>query len=506
MKHTFTIIILFLFFICGNSPSAFADLNADAEEVFSNLGMWTNSTRATIVQGQKRNMFYGGRFQAKARVRTIDLYTVQAPYVKAGCGGIDVFFGGFSFVNADELKAFMQAIAQNAIGYGFQLAIEAMCPTCNAIMKDLAKMANRMRDLFRNSCDVAKLGVDTLKSATPTLLENCKKMEVQDGTAEDRVEANTRCLADGRIETQTTAMTDRLVTMNNQLLGRTNDENMEENNAKVTGNQEETEAEQSAVQPDMNITFNALLQIIPGNSPDNRYERELMMSLFGYIYTSATGRGSDIQYHYVPPTLNYAKLLKGRDSFFAGMDTIKLFQCSTTNPGRCEPASNTITTIDVTATYESFYSRLLSRLNAVRTAIENNSDIETNTAILDTIAAIDRTPILPITRKLVKDGNISFLEQYYEAVAVYYADEIIKQWMKRMFDKFSQAEVYMAGKLPKDKRDIYIRKVSDLKKDMQHEKQIASTKLKQIVDDIDLFNKINGMNNPNKRPINAPGA
>ncbi len=52
------------------------------------------------------------------------------PSFSAGCGGIDLFGGSFSFINMNQFVDLMRAVASNAAGYAFQLAINAMCPDC----------------------------------------------------------------------------------------------------------------------------------------------------------------------------------------------------------------------------------------------------------------------------------------------------------------------------------------------------------------------------------------
>jgi conjugative transfer pilus assembly protein TraH len=47
------------------------------------------------------------------------------PSVKAGCGGIDIFTGGFSFINTDQIVAAMKAAA-NGAAFVFDLAINAI--------------------------------------------------------------------------------------------------------------------------------------------------------------------------------------------------------------------------------------------------------------------------------------------------------------------------------------------------------------------------------------------
>ena len=44
------------------------------------------------------NMYTGGNLTLAAPSRSYNLMSVQAPTVNAGCGGIDLHLGGFSFI------------------------------------------------------------------------------------------------------------------------------------------------------------------------------------------------------------------------------------------------------------------------------------------------------------------------------------------------------------------------------------------------------------------------
>lgn len=59
-----------------------------------------------------------------------------------------MFFGGFSFVNAEEFQQMLQNIGQNAMGYAFELGLEAVCPTCNSVLKDLKNYASQLNKLM----------------------------------------------------------------------------------------------------------------------------------------------------------------------------------------------------------------------------------------------------------------------------------------------------------------------------------------------------------------------
>jgi conjugative transfer pilus assembly protein TraH len=56
-------------------------------------------------EGQQRGYYTGGGFSARWNLQNDYLWSVTAPKLKTGCGGIDAFMGGFSFLSRDSIKA-----------------------------------------------------------------------------------------------------------------------------------------------------------------------------------------------------------------------------------------------------------------------------------------------------------------------------------------------------------------------------------------------------------------
>jgi len=54
---------------------------------------------------------------------------------------IDAFAGAFSFIDSDQLVAFARAVAQNAAGFAFELALETISPV--AISRSVSRRGGR---------------------------------------------------------------------------------------------------------------------------------------------------------------------------------------------------------------------------------------------------------------------------------------------------------------------------------------------------------------------------
>ncbi|MFV3537544.1 conjugal transfer protein TraH, partial [Mycobacterium tuberculosis] len=93
---------------------------------FNKSGAAANVTGPTAFQGQSAGYYSGGSLWSRFPQKSINPVSVALPSARGGCGGIDLFAGSFSFINADEIVAMLKATANNAIGFAFQLAIDSI--------------------------------------------------------------------------------------------------------------------------------------------------------------------------------------------------------------------------------------------------------------------------------------------------------------------------------------------------------------------------------------------
>ena len=105
-----------------------SDAASDLRDFWEKSGGGVNVTGPLVYNGQRAGYATMGSVQVRTRVRQSNLLNIQLPSVRAGCGGIDLFGGAFSFISAEELIAMMEAIMQNAAGFAFELALESMSP------------------------------------------------------------------------------------------------------------------------------------------------------------------------------------------------------------------------------------------------------------------------------------------------------------------------------------------------------------------------------------------
>ncbi|MAD35818.1 MAG: hypothetical protein CMO30_15250 [Tistrella sp.] len=139
-----------------------AGLQQEMDGLFGQLG---NVTPPAVVDTARRGGVFGGQVAVRNRIMNEQLVTFSPPSFRAGCGGIDLYAGSFSFINGEQFVQLARSVAANAQGYAFNLALGAACPQCLAIFETLQKKLQELNQHFANSCQLAKGIVNDAVSA-----------------------------------------------------------------------------------------------------------------------------------------------------------------------------------------------------------------------------------------------------------------------------------------------------------------------------------------------------
>jgi len=127
-----------------------------SDEMGGMLNDMSNYTAPGAYETQRRGVIAGGSYVGRNRIVNENIVSAVPPSFEAGCGGIDLFGGSFSYISADRLVNLMRSIASNAKGYAFEIALKEMCPTCMQTMETLQKKLQALNQLSVNSCEAAK--------------------------------------------------------------------------------------------------------------------------------------------------------------------------------------------------------------------------------------------------------------------------------------------------------------------------------------------------------------
>jgi conjugative transfer pilus assembly protein TraH len=74
------------------------------------------------------------------------------PRLKVGCGGIDLFMGGFSFLNFEYLVQKLQTMIQAAPYVAFQIALKTISQKLGGILSEAEQIINNLNSMQFNEC------------------------------------------------------------------------------------------------------------------------------------------------------------------------------------------------------------------------------------------------------------------------------------------------------------------------------------------------------------------
>lgn len=114
------------------------------------------TTSPNYLEGQQRGYYSAGSFSARWPSTNTYPVTVEPPRLKGGCGGIDVFMGGFSFMNSDYLVSKLQGILSGAAGVAFDLGLKTLCEQCSNTIKNFEAMSDKLNSMQLEECAAAK--------------------------------------------------------------------------------------------------------------------------------------------------------------------------------------------------------------------------------------------------------------------------------------------------------------------------------------------------------------
>ncbi len=130
-----------------------SSVQSQMDEIFGDM---THTTQPGVFESQSRGVLTGGSFTTKSKIMDASLMHLELPSVKAGCAGLDMFGGSFSFINTDQIIQLLRTVAANAKGYAFQLAIEAVSASMGTNLENWQKKIQAMNSQLGNSCQLAQ--------------------------------------------------------------------------------------------------------------------------------------------------------------------------------------------------------------------------------------------------------------------------------------------------------------------------------------------------------------
>lgn len=187
-----TILALFLVVI----PSlSIADMKKEMLKFLDEIAGSSNYSSAGIYQGQKAGYVTGGGYTLRNKSMNLNPATItMRKFEVGGCGDIDLYTGGFSFVNDEQLVQALKSIGSASVGYAFMLAMETISPQIASSMKQMQTWANNVNAMSINSCETAAQLVGSVWPQNDIASSHiCKGIGTQSHFFSDRVSARHQC-------------------------------------------------------------------------------------------------------------------------------------------------------------------------------------------------------------------------------------------------------------------------------------------------------------------------
>jgi len=130
-----------------------------AESWFDNV----TYTSPGSFEDQTRGYVTAGGMSGRVDVHNDYLMSVSVPKVKAGCGGIDMFLGGMSFLDPEYLVQKLESILQAAPAVAFQYLLETLDEKMGNIISKMEAATNFLNSIQVNDCRLANRMVQIAK-------------------------------------------------------------------------------------------------------------------------------------------------------------------------------------------------------------------------------------------------------------------------------------------------------------------------------------------------------
>lgn len=116
----------------------------------------TSYTGPSYIEAGRRGYLSFGSVSTRTLMTTDRLVTFTPPSVNFGCGGIDIFLGGFSFLDFDYLVDKLQRIISAAPAFAFEYALRSICEQCGTIIDALENTQDLLNSLQLSDCQASR--------------------------------------------------------------------------------------------------------------------------------------------------------------------------------------------------------------------------------------------------------------------------------------------------------------------------------------------------------------
>lgn len=421
------------------------------EDFYRDSAAQTSVTPAGIYTSSDLGLITGGRFVTKTPRQSFQLYGIDAPHLKAGCGGIDFYLGAFSIPSQDEFMSFLRSIGTALPGVAFQVALNAMAPELNETLAQYRDLLMSLSSDMGDSCQAAERLMDATGAST--------------WLANTGYQARNYLRSSGRAEDAADAM--RMTRTN----GATTLSSVPER--RTTGGSVAQAAE-------MNLTW-ALLKAGRSTARLPQEHLELLMTLVGSVIYQKTGSGDDTTVRQIPLAAQpLLESLIGTPRGAMRHTGIKVYRCDTED--RClNPTLTETTDLNLSA---ALYSAMVHYRQSL---LERNPSLVSEEE-LQHMAVISSIPLLAFVELTATPQAVSFSDSFMETYAEAAAYEAILAALSSLTEEVQQL-VTGGGKDVNTIQAQYAKdleaRVHELTADIRRREGLLTNRMSRVADFID---------------------
>jgi conjugative transfer pilus assembly protein TraH len=370
------------------TSSVRADLAGDLNSFVDELGGSASVTSPTAFEGQGYRYLNGGQVFVRVPSQQVNLYGYRAPNYNAGCGGIDMFGGGFAFLDAGELVQVLKDIGSNAASYAFMLALRTISSQISNTLGENFDWLLKNQGMSFNTCERAQWAVNSALSGE--VLGNQASVCISQRTSslgESYTEARSACTA--------------------------------------SGGQQEASINTDAARELAFIEGNLVWMFMHKSNlfAGDTNMRELVMSVTGTVVKSkrdGEGNLAPGNESAQPDVKWYPSLLSSTDDLLEGMlrgsPAMAVYECDTDDGAyACQDANQVSVTLPSSA---SLIALVGERMAGLYAAIQTKADPTAEQIELVQKTSLPVHRILAVAAGLRGDAGLDLVGKYTEAVAV----------------------------------------------------------------------------------------
>jgi conjugative transfer pilus assembly protein TraH len=376
------------------SSVAYAGVNDSMDNFWNDSLSASNGAGPSAYQGQEAGYYTLGNYSTRAPQITSQISSVSLPSVKAGCGGIDIYGGSFSFINTDQIVATFKAVAQNAMGLLFQMAVKSLSELLGNEIEQMFNLVQKANLGAINSCEAAQQLVNGAVNALPSgALKSCMEIGLQNGKYVDEAAARAACGFGGEAEST---------------IGEANDD------------QRQTQAY------NRNVAWEAIMKH-PLFASDNQLA-ETMMTLTGTTIVRVDSGAPEI--HTLAPDADS----DGMITALLDGGSIKVHQCS-------DAACLTVVPYGQTVNVAGLKAKVVTVIDSIVGKIINKQALSTQEVDFLGLATIPMYKIASVQVAANKDLAAAEMEKYADAIAT----DILIGWLEANLHAVQAASADVVG-------------------------------------------------------------